>query len=433
MNSANAVSSAAASQYNSAAHARRRFLTGGTGFRRRPRRARPGRGGLDGARSRARSEARRGRSSCGPAGRGGRRRALRRAPPIWRERPPGPSAIVHVAGLTKARTLEEYREVNVRGTERLLEAARADRRPTRSSFSSRARPPRAPRAAAARSRHDDPARPVSWYGVSKREAEEAVERLWKGPWIVLRPGVVYGPGDRGLFVYFRMAATGWVPVPAGRTRIQIVGAERAALAIARAAARPTSPGRSGFSATPEAVTVGDLAAAIAGFFGAARAVSSGCRTSSCGSWGCAETVRRDPDPAFSTLQRRQGPGAPGRRLALRHRAVGAGALALPAPVPLSEGLSAAWDWYRAAGWLPGRARFVKFAKIRPPVSRIRQGGSDEQGRPGDQTGGGGDCSVLRKVLPVRGRDARPPDGLLLLLPRDRVRPGSRGRRSTAAG
>src|ERR1700704_581536 len=29
-------------------------------------------------------------------------------------------AIVHVAGLTKARTLQDYREVNVRGTQRLL-------------------------------------------------------------------------------------------------------------------------------------------------------------------------------------------------------------------------------------------------------------------------------------------------------------------------
>src|SRR5450631_3812798 len=34
----------------------------------------------------------------------------------------GVDAILHVAGLTKARTLEDYREVNVRGTERLLAA-----------------------------------------------------------------------------------------------------------------------------------------------------------------------------------------------------------------------------------------------------------------------------------------------------------------------
>ena len=54
----------------------------------------------------------------------------------------------------------------------------------------------------------DPALPVSWYGLSKREGEEAVARLWKGPWTILRPGVVFGPGDRGLLAYFRMAARG---------------------------------------------------------------------------------------------------------------------------------------------------------------------------------------------------------------------------------
>src|SRR5207245_80781 len=79
--------------------------------------------------------------------------------------------------------------------------------------------------------------PMSSSGVSKREAEAAVEREWTGPWIVLRPAVVYGPGDRGLLPLFRAAARGWVPVPAGRSRIQVIHAEQAALAIARAAGR----------------------------------------------------------------------------------------------------------------------------------------------------------------------------------------------------
>ncbi len=29
------------------------------------------------------------------------------------------------------------------------------------------------------------------------------------------------------------------------------------------------------------------------------------------------------------------------------------ALGLPEPVPMSEGIRAAWAWYRGAGWLPG--------------------------------------------------------------------------------
>ena len=56
---------------------------------------------------------------------------------------------------------------------------------------------------------------ISWYGHSKREGELAVAESWKGGWTVLRPGVIYGAGDRGLFVYFRMAAD--ARVSGGRT------------------------------------------------------------------------------------------------------------------------------------------------------------------------------------------------------------------------
>src|SRR5439155_20997567 len=109
-------------------------------------------------------------------------------------------------------------------------------------------------------REDDPSQPVSWYGLSKREGETAVARDWKGPWIVLRPSVVYGPGDRGLLTLFAAAARGWVPVPARRSRIQLLFAARAGLAIARAAARRDLSGRTGFLCDPAPVTIGDLAA-----------------------------------------------------------------------------------------------------------------------------------------------------------------------------
>ncbi len=277
---------------------------------------------------------------------------LDRAPDLERAAA-GAGAIVHVAGLTKARTLEEYREVNVQCTERLLEAARAvapDAHFVLVSSQAAAGPSIGGRPVG----HGDPARPVSWYGVSKREAEEAVERLWKGPWTVLRPGVVYGPGDRGLFVYFKMAATGWIPVPAGRTRIQLVGAELAALAIARAAGKAELAGQIRFLCAPEAVAVGDLAAAIAASSGRQgrliRVPDVVVRL-----LGAAETV-------VETLTRRSRPfnADKARELLAGDWLCDTGPLArelaLPAPVPLSEGLSAAWTWYRKAGWLPGGPR-----------------------------------------------------------------------------
>jgi nucleoside-diphosphate-sugar epimerase len=167
--------------------------------------------------------------------------------------------------------------------------------------------------------------------------------------VVLRPGVVYGPGDRGLYVYFRMAATGWLPVPAGSSRVQIIGSERAALAIARAAARPELSGRVGFLCDPEPVRLEDLARQIAAL--------------------PARSARVFPVP--DTMVRLLGLGETLLETFTRHsrpfnadkaREVLAGdwlcqgepmasALALPAPKPLSEGLRELWNWYRAAGWL----------------------------------------------------------------------------------
>ncbi|HEY7863847.1 MAG TPA: NAD-dependent epimerase/dehydratase family protein, partial [Thermoanaerobaculia bacterium] len=139
----------------------------------------------------------------------------------------GCDAIVHVAGLVKAKSLEDYREVNARGTERLLQAAREAAPSARFvlvSSQAAAGPARDGRPVS----EGDAAHPVSWYGLSKREGEEAVERLWKGDWVVLRPGVVYGPWDRGVFTFFQMAASGWMIVPAARSRVQVICAEAVA-------------------------------------------------------------------------------------------------------------------------------------------------------------------------------------------------------------
>jgi len=263
----------------------------------------------------------------------------------------GVDAIVHVAGLTKARSLEAYREVNARGTERLLAAASAaapEALFVHVSSQAAAGPSRGGVPVTER----DAPRPISWYGVSKREGEQAVQRLWRGPWHVVRPGVVYGPGDRGLLQYFRMAARGIVPVPAGRARVQVIGAERAALALARAAARRDLGGRTSFLCDPMPVRLEELARMIGAlperrprFFAVPDA---GVRALGALETGLELITRRSrPFNADKARELLAGDwlcdGQPLSRL-----------LDLPEPVPLAAGLRAAWDWYRAAGWLPGK-------------------------------------------------------------------------------
>ncbi|HEY1249782.1 MAG TPA: NAD-dependent epimerase/dehydratase family protein [Thermoanaerobaculia bacterium] len=260
----------------------------------------------------------------------------------------GVDAIVHVAGILKARNLAAYRDVNVEATRRLLRAGRrAAPRAMWVHVSSQAAagPARNGRPVA----EGDASRPVSWYGLSKREGELAVAESWKGGWTVLRPGVVYGPGDRGLFVYFRMAAGGWVPVPAGRARIQLIGVERAALAVARAAARPDLSGRTGFLCDPEPVSLAELAREISALPARPARVFS-VPDSAVRLLGLGETVLE-----FFTRHSRPFNADKAREVLagdwLCDGEPMARDLALPGPRPLPVGLREAWDWYRAAGWL----------------------------------------------------------------------------------
>jgi nucleoside-diphosphate-sugar epimerase len=64
-------------------------------------------------------------------------------------------------------------------------------------------------------RESDPPSPITPYGRSKLLGELAVQRVPGLRWTILRPGVVYGPGDRAMLPLFRWASRGLAPL-AGR-------------------------------------------------------------------------------------------------------------------------------------------------------------------------------------------------------------------------
>ncbi len=256
-------------------------------------------------------------------------------------------AIVHVAGLVKARTLDEYRAVNVRATERFATAA-ARAAPTAVfvlvSSQAAAGPAREGRPVAVA----DPARPVSWYGTSKLEGEQALRRAFPGATVVLRPGVVYGPADRGLLTFFRMAARGLMAVPGGGRRIQVVAAERAARAIARAAGRPDLGGTTAFLCDPAPIAIRRLAGMIAGMpprpAHLVPVPDFAVRLA-----GAAESLRE-------AITRRSRPfnADKARELLAGEWLCQPGLereLDLPTPVALERSLREAWDWYLRQGWL----------------------------------------------------------------------------------
>ncbi len=121
----------------------------------------------------------------------------------------GVDIVVHLAGLVSAVRDEELTRANVDGTRAVATAARDCGVPVVHISSLAAAGP-AP--AAAPRREDDPAIPMNAYGRSKLAGEEAVRATAGLRWTILRPGVVYGPGDRAVLPLFRCAAHGIIPV-----------------------------------------------------------------------------------------------------------------------------------------------------------------------------------------------------------------------------
>ncbi len=186
----------------------------------------------------------------------------------------GVDAVFHVAGVTKRRTLAEFRAGNVAPTAVLLDAlaARFDmpegRRPRFVFVSSQAA------AGAARTldrprTERDAAEPVGAYGHSKREAERLVAAHPGGiPWTIVRPSAVYGPRDQDFLTVFRHAARGMAIYPGTRDAwLSLVYVDDLARALVLAATSPQAVGGTYFVAGDERVpwpAVYAAAAAAAG-------------------------------------------------------------------------------------------------------------------------------------------------------------------------
>jgi nucleoside-diphosphate-sugar epimerase len=175
------------------------------------------------------------------------------------------AARTHVLRETAPDPLAEYRRINVQGSLRLAQqAARAGARrfvfmsSVKVNGESSARP----------YTEDDPPRPEGPYGVSKREAEEALAQLAAATGlelVVLRPALVYGPGVKGNFLRLLDGIARGVPLPlssiGNRRSLVHVGnladAAMGTLDVAQAA------GRTYLVADGEDVSTPDLVRALA--------------------------------------------------------------------------------------------------------------------------------------------------------------------------
>lgn len=120
-----------------------------------------------------------------------------------------PDYVLHVAGVTKGRTYEDFRRGNVMPTRNLITAVRREHPMTKRFVLVSSLAAYGPSATVAPHREQDPPRPVEYYGESKLEAERVVEEESAGVrWTILRPSGVYGPGDVDYFNLFQSAVLG---------------------------------------------------------------------------------------------------------------------------------------------------------------------------------------------------------------------------------
>jgi 2-alkyl-3-oxoalkanoate reductase len=126
----------------------------------------------------------------------------------------GATAIVHVAGLVKARSSEEFMRVNAGGTERLLEAALTANGALKRFVLVSSLAAGGPSDALGNPVSvDSPARPVTQYGRSKLGGEQAaLARKAELPITILRPPAIYGPRDREILAFFKSIKLGVLPL-----------------------------------------------------------------------------------------------------------------------------------------------------------------------------------------------------------------------------
>lgn len=110
----------------------------------------------------------------------------------------GADVVIHLAGLIKAPSAQAFQTANVRGTAAVVEAISTHRGGRLIHVSSlAAREPN-----------------LSDYARSKAQAEDEVRKLQPGfDSVIIRPPIVYGPGDRETLAFFQSASRGFSIIP----------------------------------------------------------------------------------------------------------------------------------------------------------------------------------------------------------------------------
>jgi nucleoside-diphosphate-sugar epimerase len=261
----------------------------------------------------------------------------------------GVDTIFHVAGVVKAEEEETYFLVNAKGTENLVEAALGNREAIKRFVYVSSQAAAGPGSLDRPTEEDDPPRPITPYGRSKLEGERIVlaarDRL---DVTVVRPPAVFGPRDMDIFLYFKMARQGFVPIPGfGDRRVSVVYVLDLVQGLLLAAESPKASARTYF------ITSGDyewprIAAALRAAVGRGKAIRipvwvmhAAAASSEIVGRLLGKPVALTRDKARELVQRAW--------LCSTQRA--REELGFHPSWPIEKAMAVTADWYREAGWI----------------------------------------------------------------------------------
>jgi len=258
----------------------------------------------------------------------------------------GVDTVIHVAGVTKALSPADYFAGNARATETLVRAlmGRGIRLVYVSSLAAIG-PSLDGRPVA----EESAPHPVSSYGKSKLEGEQIARSLLPDS-VIVRPPVVYGPRDTGVFQILKAVANGLVlEISGGERWFSAIYVEDLVSGLCAAARAPQAAGRAYFLAHGEPVSWRQLGATAAQIMGrrprTIRVPVTGARSLA---FFAEMWSRISRNPAIIS---REKVAEACYRFWTCEPARAAADFGFEAPTPLAAGLAKTLAWYKEAGWL----------------------------------------------------------------------------------
>ncbi len=162
----------------------------------------------------------------------------------------GVDFVFHCAGLTKAKSRDEYFRANAEGTRNLVQACTEENPQLKKFVYVSSQAAVGPGDDEKPLNEEAPCQPVTYYGESKLEGEKIVlQHASKLPVTIVRPPAVYGPRDTDILGFFKVAKYGFrVSLGTKESYLSLVYVKDLVDGIIQAAENPKSTGQTYFIA-----------------------------------------------------------------------------------------------------------------------------------------------------------------------------------------